>query len=361
MRAVFPSSRSLCLLVPVLAALLLTGCRRLPAPPAPGETAALPTLAGGHAPDGWLVVTHGGAGSPPAWTPHTQAAADSAAAVLRDRPGTPALATALDAALAGTMAMENDPLFNAGTGANIRLDGRTIQMDAALMTGDGEFASVAVIERVRHPILVARAVLDTPHRMLAGDGATRFAHRIGFPDVVPTCPEALRKYRRRIARLLRGEAGGGYAEFDWRACWNYPGPPPTPADTLAWADDPETGDTVATVVRDAGGHFAVTISTGGTSLTLDGRVGDVPIYGCGCYAGPAGAVACTGFGEEIIRHQMARTIYTLLADGLPAREAVRRACAAFPREYSLGLIAVGRDGWGVAANRQMAWGQAGAS
>ena len=82
----------------------------------------------------------------------------------------------------------------------------------------------------------------------------------------------------------------------------------------------------------------------------------MPIFGCGCYAGPAGAVACTGFGEEIIRHAMARAVYDLLADGLTARAAVAAACARFPREYSLGLIAVGRDGWGVAANREMAWG-----
>ncbi len=337
-------------LVVLLAVLPLAGCQKLPdQAPLPGTH--LPTLAGGAVPDGGIVVTHGGVGSPASWTPHAQAAADSAAAALQGG------ATALDAALAGTVALENDPLFNAGTGANIRLDGETIQMDAALMTGDGEYAAVAVIERVRNPILVARAVLDTPHRLLAGDGATRFAHRMGFADVVPTCPEAVAKYRRRIARLLRGEAGGGYDTFDWRAAWNFPGPPPTPADTLAWSDDPETGDTVATVVRDADGRFAATISTGGTSITLDGRVGDVPVYGCGCYAGPAGAVACTGFGEEIIRHQMARTVYALMEAGLSARDAVRQACAEFPAEYSLGLIAVGRDGWGVAANREMAWGQ----
>lgn len=316
--------------------------------------AAAPTWAGAEQTTGPIALTHGGVGSPPEWSPGCRAA--SAAAIENLAGG----GDALSAAVAATVVMENDPTFNAGTGANIRLDGRTIQMDAAIMTGTGEFAAVAVIENVRNPVLVARAVMDTPHRMLAGDGATRFAHAMGFADEIPTCPEAEAKYRRRIGRLLRGEAGGGYDSFDWRSAWNFPGPRPVPADTLPPRDDPETGDTVGTVVRDADGGFAVTLSTGGTSITLDGRVGDVPIYGCGCYAGPAGAVACTGFGEEIIRHAMARTVYDFMAAGATAHAAVGRGCALFPPEYSLGLIAVGAEGWGVGANRQMAYGISGA-
>ncbi len=310
------------------------------------------TLAGESLPEGPLVVTHGGAGSPSDWSPDCQRAAESAlVAVTRHK-------SALKGAVVGTMTMENIPRFNAGTGANIRLDGKTIQMDAAVMTSDGEFAAVAVVERVRNPVLVARAVLDTPHRLLAGAGATRFAHRAGFFDVVPTCPEAEAKFHRRMRRLLEGKAGGGFDEFDWRRYWNYFDPPPTMAEIDAATTLPETGDTVGSVTRDADGHFAATLSTGGTSITLHGRVGDVPIYGCGCYAGPAGAVACTGFGEEIIRRTMARTVYDLMARGLTARAAVMRGCQMFGQEYSLGLIAVGRDGWGVAANRPMAYGQA---
>lgn len=313
------------------------------------------TLAGGAVPAGPLVVTHGGAGSPPEWSLACQAAADTALAALVGA------RSALDAAVAGTRTMEDTPRFNAGTGANIRLDGRTIQMDAAVMTSDGKFGAVAVIERVRNPVAVARAVLNTPHRLLAGEGATRFAHRAGFADVLPTCPEAEVKYRQRIRRLLAGEAGTGFDDFDWRRYWNYAVDPPAPttdSDSMKTAGDDENHDTVGTVTRDVAGKFAATLSTGGTSITLHGRVGDVPIYGCGCFAGPAGAVACTGLGEEIIRHTMARTVYDFLAAGLSAREAVRRGCAMFPPQFSLGLIAVGRDGWGVAANRSMAYGMA---
>ena len=111
----------------------------------------------------------------------------------------------------------------------------------------------------------------------------------------------------------------------------------------------------------ASGRFAATLSTGGTSLTLRGRVGDVPIYGCGLYAGPVGAVACTGFGEEIIRQAMARKVYQFMVQGLGARSAAQRGCRIFGDHHSFGVIAVGRKGWGVAANRNMAFGACGPS
>ncbi|MBI5710238.1 MAG: isoaspartyl peptidase/L-asparaginase [Candidatus Eisenbacteria bacterium] len=297
----------------------------------------LATLAGGRS-AGPLALTHGGVGSGPELADGPRAAADTALKVLL------AGGSSLDAATAGTVHLENDPRFNAGTGANIRLDGKTIQMDAAVMTGAGRFAAVGVIERVRNPVLVARAVMDsTPHLFLAGEGATRFAHRIGFADVVPTCPEAEAKYRARMKRLGELYARTDTTIYDWRRYWNFPNP--MPADVLDWG---KHGDTVGTVARDASGRFAATLSTGGTSVTLYGRVGDVPVYGCGLYAGPAGAVACTGEGEEIIKRFMAHAVYEKLAHGVSARRAVEEAVRAFPERFDLGLIAVGREGWGVA-------------
>ena len=308
----------------------------------------LATLAGGTG-AGALVVTHGGVGSGPEYADGVRAAADTALGVL-ERGG-----AALDGALAGTVWLENDPRFNAGTGANIRLDGRTIQMDAAVMTDAGRFAAVGAIERVRNPVLVARAVMDsTPHLFLVGEGATRFAHRIGFADVLPTSPQAEAKYRDRMKRQAELFGRRDTTIFDWRRYWNFPGP--MPADVLEWS---RHGDTVGSVARDADGHFAATLSTGGTSVTLCGRVGDVPVYGAGLYAGPAGAVACTGEGEQIIQRFLAHSVYERLAAGVPAKQAVAEAVARFPERWDVGLIAVDRTGWGVAANRPMAYGVAG--
>jgi isoaspartyl peptidase/L-asparaginase-like protein (Ntn-hydrolase superfamily) len=308
----------------------------------------LVTLDGGPR-SGLLVVTHGGAGSPPSLADGPRAAADTGLSVLR------AGGSGLDASLAGTVRLENDPRFNAGTGANIRLDGKTVQMDASIMTDDGRFAAVAAIERVRNPVLVARAVMDsTPHILLVGEGATRFAHRIGFEDVVPLSPDAETKYQARMKRQAELFGRTDTTVFDWRRFWNFPGP--LPADVLEWG---RHGDTVGSVSRDRHGHFAASLSTGGTAVTLCGRVGDVPVFGAGLFAGPAGAVACTGEGELIVKHTVARSVYEMMARGVPARRAVEAAVADFPAEFDLGVIAIDRLGWGVAANRPMAYGVAG--
>jgi beta-aspartyl-peptidase (threonine type) len=223
-------------------------------------------------------------------------------------------------------------------------------MDASVMTGEGRYAAVAVIERVRNPILVAREVLNTPHLLLAGEGATRFAHRLGFEDVVPVSEPARAKYERLKERLLSGETSGGYREFDWRKFWNFPGEIP---------EELREGDTVGAVARDGERGFAAALSTGGTSFTLYGRVGDVPVFGAGLYAGPVGAVACTGHGEIIIRQALARSTYERMVMGATPRQAVEASVRGFPETSSVGLIAVSNGGWAVAANRPMAYGMAG--
>lgn len=302
----------------------------------------LPTLEGGPA-EGPIVVSHGGVGSPPSVSDGPRAAAKAGLDALQSG------GSALDAAVQATVKLEDDPRFNAGTGANIRIDGKTIQMDASLMTGDGTFAAVAAIERVRNPILVARKVLETPHLLLVGEGATRFAHKVGFKDEVPWCKEAEAKYKERVSKLKEVARQRGKSELDYQALWNFPNPLPEALRSF---------DTVGTVVRDKDGRFAMTLSTGGTSLTLYGRVGDVPMFGAGGYAGPAGAVACTGDGELIVRQLLARSVYEQIAAGVSARVAVHRAVAEFPKDGTVGIIAVDAVGWGVAANRPMAFGTA---
>jgi L-asparaginase/beta-aspartyl-peptidase (threonine type) len=79
-------------------------------------------------------------------------------------------------------------------------------------------------------------------------------------------------------------------------------------------------------------------------------VGDVPIYGAGIYAGPHGAVACTGVGEEIVKRLLAKSVYDDLARGTPPQEAVDRAIAAFPADVLVGVVAVSAEGEGGGSN-----------
>lgn len=150
----------------------------------------------------------------------TSAAAGRGLAVLRE--GGPAL----EAAIAAVVHLEDDCRFNAGTGSNIRLDGKTVQMDAAVMDGaTGRFAAVAAIERVKNPVLVARKVLETPHVLVVGEGATRLARLFGFPDHDPICKDSREKYE-RVKRILLGKESGpalqAWKTFDWRRFWNFP-------------------------------------------------------------------------------------------------------------------------------------------
>lgn len=251
------------------------------------------------------LVVHGGAGASKESEDGCVAAAEKGWARLRDG------ADALSAAIEAVVALEDDPRFNAGSGSILRSDGLTVETDAAVMDTRGRLGAVACLQRVRNPVLVARAVADTGHWLLAGDGALRFAREQGFADY----------------------------------------------DLAAHARKPKPGaretDTVGAVALDQDGHFAVAASTGGASPALPGRVGDTPIVGCGYYAGPAGAIAATGLGEHIVARMLARTVYDWIAAGIPLQQALNRGVALFPDAIDVGLIGLTRDSAAVASNRPM--------
>lgn len=287
-----------------------------------------------------IVLVHGGAGTLPSQSVSVARAARAAWEIL-ERGG-----STLDAAVAGTVVLEDDPEFNAGTGSNIRMDGRTIQMDAAVMNEHGDFGAVAVIERVKNPILVARGVMNSPHLILAGRGATRYARTMGLPDYDPRTAGSLFRYEQLNQRMRSGSMGQGWEDFDWKEHWNFPSS--LPAELIPH-------DTIGVVVSDGLGRFAAAISTGGTTTTLNGRVGDVPIPGAGMFAGPDGAVCATGWGEYIIRQNLSRRVYDWMAEGATPEAAVEKGVALFPEGLGIGLIAVSPRGYAASANTTMAW------
>jgi L-asparaginase / beta-aspartyl-peptidase len=336
-----------------LVAMLGLGCARsepgapdaaLSAASAVGQPAAQSSAPRSFGRAGMAAIAHGGVGSPIERSPAVMAAVRRALERLGqgDKP--------LDAAVAGAVVLEDDPSFNAGTGANVRFDGVSVQMDAAVMDSSGRFGAVAVIERVKNPVRVARAVIDTPHSLIAGDGATAFARALGFADYDPATADA-RKRRDRAMETLEGRADAalppGWEGFDWRKHYDY--------QRKLRDAGLESSDTIGVLVRGSDGSLAGALSTGGTTLTLRGRVGDVPLRGAGLFVGEHGAVAATGNGEDIVREQLARRVYERMAGGEPPDRAIRWGLSLFPEHVPIGLIALSRTLQAAGANRAMAW------
>jgi len=237
--------------------------------------------------------------------------------------------------------LEDDERFNAGTGSNIRLDGTTIQMDASCMNSTGEFAAVAGVERVKNPILVARCLLGTPHILLVGDGATAFARQYGFEDYDPTTKNAQEKFKK--IKVVADQVGD-WSLSDLKNVWNYRKP----------VRSFNGGDTVGSVAWD-GRTFASALSSGGTAIVLRGRVGDVPMIGCGLFAGAHGAIAMTGDGEDIAKSLLAYRTYLELEKGRNPEQAVEWALGQLPQSIDVGVIIVNKSSFAGNARHGMAW------
>jgi N4-(beta-N-acetylglucosaminyl)-L-asparaginase len=217
--------------------------------------------------------------------PFGQSAARTALPMLRQ--GQPAL----DAALAGTQVVEDDPSVNSVGYGGIANSIGTVSLDACVMDGQTlNCGAVACVENIRHPAALARRVMErTPHVLLVGEGARMFALQQGFPlDNLHTAESMAEWYRRRPKpgprEQPRAPQGGGQGGAqDHRG-------------------GPRDHDTVTVLALDQKGNLGGVCSTSGLSHKLPGRVGDSPLIGHGLYVdNSAGAAGATGVGEEIIR------------------------------------------------------------
>lgn len=286
----------------------------------------------------------------------------------------------LDAVIAGVRVLEDEPTLNAGTGAALRLDGSS-ELDAAVMTSHGAFGAVAGVSDVKNPSVVARAVADTPHRVLSGAGASRLARALGLEPVDVRTDSAVARYKALVGRLRAnedverapeilpwsaGDSGGGAGGAPF---WQSYLPPPrrdtpviTPAPPAAVsnpvapspapaAPEPSVaapppsalrasppsppvsgGDTVGVVFRCGEHDYAGAVSGGGPWLALPGRIGDVPIPGAALYVGDAAAVVVTGPGEKILSRMLAKAVYDKLASGSSVDATLTWAAADFAAE-----------------------------
>jgi isoaspartyl peptidase/L-asparaginase-like protein (Ntn-hydrolase superfamily) len=205
-------------------------------------------------------------------------------------------ASALDAALAGAQAVEDDPgVRSVGFGGLGNALG-TVQLDASVMDGRTLSAgAVASVENVRHVAALARLIMEkTPHLLLVGEGARLFALQHGFPLETLLTPESTAEWQRRRDRKR--------------------------------AADELTHDTVTVLALDQTGSLAGVCTTSGLSHKLPGRVGDSPIVGAGLYADDtAGAAGGTGVGEEILRIAGSHLIIEAMRTGASPQGACERA------------------------------------
>lgn len=277
---------------------------------------------------GRAIIVHGGAGLIPpdryaAAREGCRAAAEAGWRILA------AGGSALDAVEAAITTLENDPGFNAGTGAVLTSDGR-VQLDCGVMDGASlNVGAVAGVEHIKNPIQVARAVLTSPHVLLVGAGAEEFAREAGFALCDPR--DLITPYQ--YARWQRGyrPGDGAHAGTELDAILTEPATTPIASNghTLdaepVHADDAKHG-TVGAVAVDSDGAIVASASTGGRAGKHLGRVGDSPLPGCGYYAESGiGGISCTGDGEDFIRLLLAKRVADYLATGLSAQGAATAA------------------------------------
>ena len=206
---------------------------------------------------------------------------------------------ALDAIEAAITVLEDDPVFDAGYGSHLNLDGH-VECDAIVMNASTLRAgSVAGLQHVKNPIQAARAVLEKcPHMMLISSGAERFVQEQGIALCSPE----------ELISPAESEA--------WERCRK-------DSHAAAHHRGHEQG-TVGAVALDEPGRLFAATSTGGTCCKLPGRVGDSPLIGSGCYAdSETGGVSSTGFGEAIMKVVLAKTACDFLrpAGSTPIRAA----------------------------------------
>jgi N4-(beta-N-acetylglucosaminyl)-L-asparaginase len=236
--------------------------------------------------------------------PFGQTAVKTAAPLLQS--GEPAL----DAALAGAQAVEDDPkVHSVGYGGIGNAIGM-VQLDACVMDGKTlACGAVAGLENVRHAAAVARRVMEkTPHVLLVGQGAQQFAIQQGFPLETLLTPESVALWEKRRPPAKQPPAKDNH-------------------------------DTVTVLALDRKGSLGGVCTTSGLAHKLPGRVGDSPLIGSGLYVdNTAGAAGATGVGEEIIRIGGS----LLIVEAMRAGKTPQEACELAVRKVN--AVAVRRGG-----------------
>lgn len=273
------------------------------------------------------LIIHGGAGRAlrnPSRKPAIRAALHRIAAGVYERLA--AGERASDAVVEACRQLEDDELFNAGTGAVMQVDGR-VRLSASLMDGANQsFSGIVNGQRIRNPIELAAYLQAQDDRVLAADGVDELCRELGIPSWDNVTTKRLEEW---IADRKR--------KF-----------PRDVASVAAESEDARSG-TVGAVALDASGRIAAATSTGGRGFERIGRVSDSATP-AGNYANSHAGVSATGVGEHILDESLASKIVVRVTDGMTLEDAVRRSIEeGVTRHRNFGVIAISTDGavvWG---------------
>ena len=249
---------------------------------------------------------------------------------------------ALDAVEQGVMVTEASQNCCVGLGANPDRDG-FVTLDACIMDENANIGSVAFLERIKHPISVARKVMEkTPHVMLVGIGAQQFAVAQGFPlEPQKLSEEAQKSYDNWLIKseykpVINIESSKNQTAFA-----------PKKLDNGNW-----NHDTIGMVAMDANGNLSGSCTTSGMGFKMRGRLGDSPIIGAGLFVdNEIGAATATGQGEDVIRICGAHLVVELMRQGLSPENACKKAVeriikikGAAAKDIQVGFIAINKQG-----------------
>ena len=231
--------------------------------------------------------------------------------------------SALDAVEQGVRVPEADPdNMSVGYGGTPDRDGH-VTLDASIMKGNGECGSVTFLEHIKHPVSVARLVMDkTPHVILSGEGALQFALKNGFMK----------------ENLLTEKAKKAWEEWLIRSEYE-------PVINI------ENHDTIGMLAIDKANHIAGACTTSGLGYKMHGRVGDSPVIGAGLYADDeVGAATATGMGELVLKTLGSFLLVELMRNGYSPQEAceegIKRIVQKIPdyKNFQIGYLAVNKAG-----------------
>jgi N4-(beta-N-acetylglucosaminyl)-L-asparaginase len=237
---------------------------------------------------------------------------------------------ALDAVEKGVMITEASQSCCVGLGGNPDRDG-FVTLDACIMDEKANCGSVAFLERIKHPVSVARRVMEkTSHVMLVGEGAQKFAIAEGFP---------------LEEQKLSDDAKKAYEE--WLKKSEY-----KPVPNIENKGNQYNHDTIGMIALDANGDLSGSCTTSGMGFKMRGRVGDSPIIGAGLFVdNEIGAATATGQGEDIIRISGSHLVVELMRQGYSPEDACKKAVARIVRvkpdkakDIQVGFIALNRKG-----------------